>query len=499
MTEDLLAHALLQAHLRRREGADHLLVNTRLAPQRDYRRHLAATYGASWPELKVLAEAESNVGGTFLMLVNRAAAARRAYYGNLAMNFITELHALRPDGALLRLEPYGPGVVTPPPLTAEEQAAQKAFWEQAGPFLGRVRAARTAGVPAGEVAAVFWSRHANTAGVYFQRAGQHEAAGSLFRAAVDLFPDNAAAGVNLAVNSALQAGKPLTPDLAKPIASFPLGMLLESFGPVDEPGVMRALGNGTLRLAEPLARASAIAFSRLLEFEPNDLSARVGFAEAYLSAAEPVLALKTVAEARTLAATQSAEPDLLARLTRVEALARFARGERAEVEELLLAAVRGQPADRTLLGLLVDLYVDTGRPTEAIPHLEARLREQPDDDQLLERLGFVQLKAGLHEPAAATLTRVLRRRPDSPGIRLNRATSYLQAGKLKEAREDYEYMLRKNPDAGQPRLGLAELAELEGKTDEAVRQLESTLETVTPGSDIHQALTAKIARLKGTP
>ena len=62
----------------------------------------------------------------------------------------------------------------------------------------------------------------------------------LFALAAELAPENVAAGVNSAVNAALQAGKPIGADAQKLLVSQTPLALVERFGPVDEPGFLSA-------------------------------------------------------------------------------------------------------------------------------------------------------------------------------------------------------------------------------------------------------------------
>ncbi|MFM7101708.1 MAG: tetratricopeptide repeat protein [Verrucomicrobiota bacterium] len=495
VSDDDFAQALLYAELQRdRTRPRHVLFSTRLAPQADYRRQLAERHGQDWPLLRVLATNQFNIAGYFLALVQPAVTNQAAFYLNPAMNFVTEISHLAPAGPIFSLEAYQPGQIAPPPLSSSRVEATRRFWEGVAPVLERARTAGRAGSASATAAARFWARAANTHGVLLQRGGDFPTAARLFQLALDLGPDPAVARANLGVNRALAQGQRPPADLRKPLETLPLGNLVTEEGFIDEPLTLIELGQGLLRLTEPLARAAAIAHARALELLPDNLEAALGFAEACLAAREPDLTLKHLAGARRRA-TRPTEAQT-ARLTRLEASAHLAKGDLPAGERLLKTALEKYPQDIKTLDLLTGFYVQAGQATNALPYIRRLVQLSPGDEEALERQGYVQMMASLPLEALQSFEEVLRRRPEQASARLNRATVYLILNRLDDARSDYEWLLRRTPEAGQPRVGLAEVAARKGEKAEAVRQLEKALGTVVPGTELHSQIQQRLEELK---
>lgn len=495
VSDDDFVQALLYAELQRdRARPRHVLFNTHLAPQADYRRQLAERHGQDWPMLRVLATNQFNIAGYFLALLQPAATNQAAFYLNPAMNFVTELSYLAPAGPIFSIEAYQPGQIAPPPLPPARVEATRRFWDGIAPVIERARTAGRAGSASATAAVQFWARAANTHGVLLQRGGDLATAARLFQLAIDIGTETGAARANLGVNQALAKKQRPPAELRKPLETLSLGNLVTEEGFIDEPLTLIELGQALLRLTEPLARAAAISQARALELLPDNLEAAVGFAEACLAAREPDLTLKQIGEARRL----SPRPTEVqaGRLTRIEASAYLAKGELPAGERLLKTALEKNPQDVKTLDLLTGFYIQLGQATNALPYIRRLVQLSPGDEEALERQGYVQMMAGIPLEALQSFEEVLRRRPEQASARLNRATVYLLLNRLDDARSDYEWLLRRTPEAGQPRVGLAEVAARKGDRAEAVRHLEKALGTVVPGTDLHTQIQQRLEELK---
>ncbi|KAB2669845.1 MAG: tetratricopeptide repeat protein [Verrucomicrobia bacterium] len=498
VTEDGFLEALFRAQILRDPASPpHLIFNTRKAPDVSYRRHLDRIHGARWPALKAIANATENVGGVFLAFLNQASADGKAFYLNPAVTFITEMNQLRPRGLVYQLGPYAKRQITPDKLGDAEAAAIEAFWKSRAPQLARIASGPRRPI-AGNYAAMIWSRAANWSGVELQRNNRLEPAARLFGIATNLVPENVAALVNLEVNARLRSRQPIDASARKPIESLGVS-ILDTYGPIDEPRFLEQLGDAVLTLGDPLARASAIAFTRALELDPASVDAAAGLAHAFLGADESELAVTAVATARGLAARQKLSPAQTSRLARVDATVRMRTGKPAESEEILLKALEQLPTDIAVLDLLTVLYVQGDQPKKAIPYVDRMLHLKPDDESLLERKGYLHLMAGEFDNAITVLGDLLSRRPDENAARMNRGTAHLLAGHLDLAREDFEGVLRRKPTAVDAMVGLSQVAEGRKDKPEAIRLLERAIETLPETAPLRTNLVQRVATLKAAP
>jgi tetratricopeptide (TPR) repeat protein len=498
VTEDAFLEALLRAQLLRDPSApDHLVVHTRKAPDVSYRRFLERRHGARWPDLKAVAARTDNVGGTFILFLNKASYDGKAFYLNPAVTFITEQNQLRPRGAIYQLLPYAKGQVDHAPLSEAESAAIDAFWNAHAPQLARMAPGvkRSAG---GDYAATVWSRAANWSGVELQRNDRLDAAARLFGVATNLGPENAAALVNASVNARLRARQPIDAAVRRPIEAYGVN-ILDAYGPVDEPRFLEQLGDALLTLGDPLVRASATSFLRARRLDPGSLDAAIGYARACISAEEPNLALEALAEARTLAARQKPSPAQISHMARVDAGARIRLARFGEAEKALLAALEQIPNDIPILDLLTFLYVQNDQPQLALPYVERILKLRPDDESLLERKGYLLLQSSQFEAAVKTLGDLISRRPENNPARMNRGTANLLAGHLDAARDDFESVLRRLPTAADAMVGLAQVAQARKDKPESIRMLERAIDTLPEHAPLRSNLVQRVKGLKAAP
>lgn len=154
-----------------------------------------------------------------------------------------------------------------------------------------------------------------------------------------------------------------------------------------------------------------------------------------------------------------------------------ARGSRVKAERLyreLLA--RGEERERVLRGL-VDLYMETRRPDEAIRHLVALTEEVPDSPFYYGKLAGLLDGLGRTEQAIAHYLRLLEHRPDLADVHYNLALLYKKEKRWRDAIAAYERALElgiARPHEVYSNLGV--LYSAMRRPDEAARTYERALE-----------------------
>lgn len=505
LTEDKFLSTVLQAALRRDASSPrHLLLQTRSAVLSEYRQQVAARHAADFPELTAFARAETNVAGVFLDLLYTTARAGRAFYLNPVVfdprnSFLLESLRTRPQGLVYAVEPYAPGEISPPPLTAAQADRLVTDWSGRMENVAAVTNGAAAKVLTAEIAARIYSRAANATGVELQRSGRLVEAGRLFALAQDLVPDNVAAIVNAGVNVALQAGKPITPEVRKALNGLPPLAVVEAFGPVDEPEFLGTLALALSQAQVPLPRAAAVAASRALELAPQNVGAAEAFARAALAAGEAKLAADAVSKARQLATAAGVSPRALAGIELLQARLLIGSNDIQGAEKTLVEAWKRFPDDAPLIEGISDFYSSLGMATNALLYTDHYLRLHKDDDVILARRGGLLVEAGRAAEAVEVLDGVLGRRPDNYEARLSRGAAQLLLNKPAAARSDFEFLLKQNPNFARALLGLGRACLAEKNEGDAQRHFQKVVELTPTNSVFHLAAKGQLESLQRRP
>jgi tetratricopeptide (TPR) repeat protein len=339
-----------------------------------------------------------------------------------------------------------------------------------------------------------WSRSANASGVFLQEGGRLKEAGSLFNEALRLNADNASARVNLEVNRALVAGKPLSADLVKIWDGKP--GLLDMHGPVDEPEFLRIFGSALLAQKDDMVRRAAVGFARASRLSPTNHFNQFGFIAAALAVGDLASATNALNSLKADPSRARWTPVEKAGVAESEGRVRIALNQLQEAEAFLLEARRLNPSNAELYDYLSYLYLLLGKTNESLAMTEAWEKVAKSDPAPASRRALILMQLGRYGPASEALTKVLDQEPDNSVARVNRAIARLMLNQLPESRADYERLIKDGRETFQVRFGLAEIARQQKQLSEEQKHLERYLELAPKDSAESTNVISRLAALK---
>lgn len=477
---------MLQAAVADPRAAAPVLVDMRWLPRVSYHRKLARKHPGLWPEVAAAVPRTNSLSAVEWTQRLGAVSAKQPllYLHPCWATPLLETHHLVPRGVVFDLRPYAPGVMTPPPATAEEIAANQALWKAAMPGFAALRRAPSGKSGAGPALGGFYSAALNFWGVELQRAAALETAGQAFAACVQL-NTNPAARLNLGVNEALRAGKPVgtnftarSSELIRESGSWI--SLFTAHGPVDEPELAFQLGRAFQSTA--LQRQALHQLARARALHPGSFAVRYTIAESLLQAHRTdavdaeLRALRASAEFRGEVAANEAM------LLRLDGLAQLQRTNLTAAEALLARARTLQPRNTAVLESLFQVQMFANQLTNAAATLETLLQVTPDDVRALSNLGSLFARLNLPERALTALDRALAIQPSNVNALINRGLVHFTAGRLDAAGRDYAELARIAPAMPAGHFGLAEIALKRDQPAAARRHFERGIQVASPGA-----------------
>lgn len=180
-------------------------------------------------------------------------------------------------------------------------------------------------------------------------------------------------------------------------------------------------GGDPLQLAELERRTgdparAQVMFSAILDNDPDNIAARLGWAESALSAGDAVTALNAFAPL-----TSKADYAALAR--QGMGVAHLLRGELDQAEPLLRAAVQEDEALWRSWDALGRVFANTDRLAMAEQSYTRALRYAPRPAVVHNNHGYALLSAGRYRDASEAFTAALRAEPSLEIARVNRTIS----------------------------------------------------------------------------
>ncbi len=488
---------LIQAELAQEgRGNEFVPVDTLALNSSDYHRFLHKKYPNQWP-LVVGDQPGSGVDPRGLLgLLEVLSKTNAIYYLHPSFGYYFETFYPEPHGLVYQLKHLPEDTLLPRLPDQRLQAENQAFWTQAeseafAPILREMAPKETFGRPHGlgpklmarlhtkpevnynaQLAGTYYSRSLDFWGVEAQRCQALKPAAAHFEMAQKLKPDNLVAGLNLAFNHDLQAGRKPVVDISKTDpdmwGQYRSWMeMVTANGPFDEPSF--CYYDGTIFLQGGLLNQSIASYNRVQQLLPDYLPALVSLGELYVFTHRPQLALDTLQaplanpERYGLNQTNATEINIVASAAYMQQT-NLAHGVR-----LLEREIDRHPGDEQLLTAAAQVYLRQGLFTNALRVIALKLAAAPQDTGWLFSQGFTHMHLKQYPEAIVSLTKAINLQTNYYDAIFNRAVAYLNLGEYEKAGSDYQQLQPLFPKSFQVAYGLGEIAWRQKHTNDAVQ------------------------------
>lgn len=152
------------------------------------------------------------------------------------------------------------------------------------------------------------------------------------------------------------------------------------------------------------------------------------------------------------------------------------RGDLAQAQHLMTAAVKTNPGDCETRLELCDLLIDQGSPEAACDHLKRIITQNPDDPRPMIRLAQAQYLRRDLSAATTLIDKALKLDPGNVDALLLRGQLYEHAQDDDAALAIYYRVLQVNPDRAEPELRVAAIHLRNNRARQADPLLRSVLE-----------------------
>lgn len=466
---------------------DHLFVDVRYLDRVHYHKRMARRNPGRWPQEWNPARFPHGIHPTqpHRMVAELAIKQNACFLHPMSGRLYLEWLYPRQRGLAYLMRPHSEETVTVPPRSSEEVADADRRWTTIRPSMEDVIAQLESESPQVDFAARWYSSHLNFHGVQLQRSGDLDSAAAAFDTALRLNPMNLSSQMNAAFNKSLRTGRESDLDTAEWLRETAAQVgawnrLIMRDGPVDAPAALhyQAMAYGGLGFL----RQTAIHLIRARDLEPENLSHQFSLAETYLRASAPDKVFATLAEIRKSAPPESLTLVNRLELTRLEAMAFYAKKDLPKAEAMLLDAKREHPTASGIIRALSNLYIVSDQLTNAITSLKAQLALNPDDTHALQNLGAIQLRVNEPTKALEPFDHMVKLLPDNAAARINRALCFMALDRLNEASRDLKRAQNLQPANSQPPLLLAKIAIAQNDREAAGENLRAYLRLAPPGA-----------------
>jgi tetratricopeptide (TPR) repeat protein len=256
-------------------------------------------------------------------------------------------------------------------------------------------------------------------------------------------------------------------------------------------------------------------FQRRLQLLPGDIDAELDLAKVYVDTRQVDKAMDLIRKLRANPGASRWE------ITRVEALAYFAKGDFPSAERLMQDALKEDPHDLKRVSILAEFYRVTAysalqeknpneanrRFTTALSYIDQELKllsptgqkavgPTAIPDALLKK-SEVQMMLKTFKPAVDTLTKVLELQPSNPTATLNRAIAEVQINQLQAAKDDFKALRKLLPRQGYVAdFGLADIADRQKRPAEEIRFLKRYLDSAPEDIPDYQQVKQRLKKLE---
>jgi len=505
------------------QGKGLLFLDTSSLKVPAYYSFLKESYPARW-QVTMPKGVSQLADGDVLYVLSKIAETNSLYYLHPSFGYYFEVFYQEAHGLTYKLRRYPTNSIVQPSPTKENFAENEAFWKQIDdpvlqPILAAARPARAGeedlpgpGFPRNllvaaelnpDVAALcrYYAQALDFWGVQMQRTDQLAEAAAHFKRAVELYPDNVVAAVNLEFNKNLRAGQKASVHVSKAVEDQfkkyrTWDAVMTENGPFDEPSlcyqqgrVFFEGGNYTQATGE---------FLRVKELAPQTVPARLGLVEGYLLRHRVDDALREIAEIRAqsppLDLNRTNESELLV----AEVAADLSKNDLSGSEQAVRRALAHAPNSPDLLAAATKVYMNFQRYSNALEVINQHLKLSPDNPTALFNKGCACLQLKDFTNAIDSLTRVVNMGTNNSVEVYElavfvRARAYLGDNQLDKAQMDFLALQKAHPGAFQPYYGLGEVAYQRQDTNSAIQYYSQALANIPTNS---VEATAIIARLR---
>lgn len=505
-------YLLLLAAYHHGQPSTHLLLDARMLSLTRYHRQLAKRHAGRWPDpgatpdtqvippIAIASFLGMQTRSNHVVLLHPPVPA--VYLENLYPEQTAEM-----ERYVFKLSLYGTNQIVPPkserPNLRDFLDPEKAVANYEREFQGPGRGAtRVEASPDFQAMRAYYSALNNTIGVNLLRSGRtNEDASTYFRIAAAINPSNLVAVLNRDFNESLRTGKPSASDptkIAQELLSSGQGWaaVIAKHGPPDEPTFCLSLGS--LFRQSGLPRQAIIQFSRVIELAPTNHVAHLALADTFIALGVPDRAKAALDAAR-------AKPELRAGLAaneaavlRLEALYLSQKDQKAEAEQAFVNALKKFPADIPLLDSLTEIYLFSGRFTNALAVTEMQLKVAPNSVRGLVNKGGIHIQLKQFEAALAPLNKLIELQPQHPGAHLNRAMALLNLNRLDDAAKDYAKLNELAPTTHNGHFGLGDIAWQQKKTADAKKHYEAGLKLAPADAPETKLVQQRLKELGGS-
>jgi tetratricopeptide (TPR) repeat protein len=514
---------LIQAELAREGRAkDYLVLDTMSLNWTPYHRYVHAHHADKFPLIVPTGVDGSVPPLAIFALLDSLSKSNTLCYLHPSYGYYFERFYQEATGLAYPMKTFGENSVLPPAMDQTRIAENEKFWDQTFATLSPLVENALhppdykhpknsadwlfmhlhAGPEASQSALLagnFCSRSLNQWGVELQSAGELEKAAVRFQQALQMNPENVAAQNNLAFNADLRANT--LPELNPgKVTADAFGRyrnwneVVTADGPFDEPSFRLVAGFQLVQNA--FFRQAAAEFTRVCQFHPENLLARLQLAQIYLLNHLPDRALEFLREPLTAPEKFGLNTDNTTDLHMLVAAADFQKNKPDDGVRLLEDEIARHPENDTLATAAAQACLTHGLYTNALHIIDGRLARIPDDPTWLFGRGYASIQAGDFAAAAQAMTRVLEIQTNNSAARFNRALAYYRTEKLDAARADYAQLQSIYTNSFQVAFGLGEIAWQQKDNPEALRNYQIYLANAPTNSLEFSNVVERVKTLK---
>ena len=155
--------------------------------------------------------------------------------------------------------------------------------------------------------------------------------------------------------------------------------------------------------------------------------------------------------------------------------------------------IESDPDDHETRTGLAALYLQAGRPDDAVTQLQTALRLEPEHAPAHYNLGYALVVLGRREDAIAAYQRAIAIRADYAAARHNLGGLLQAQGRLPEAAEQFRLALESDPDNAGTHFNLGLLLQMRGDPSGAIEQYRLALEIAPNDAQTHSSLAQVLA------